>query len=222
MKSIILNDAQDTLPAIFGLGAGGHARSVLEAIRSAGIYAPIGLIDDNTHAHGTLVLDVLVRGGRDQLDVLRAHAAHAFVGVGGLNAPGSRERVFLLLRSEGFTLPEIIDARAHLAPSATLGSGAQILAGSVVDSEVVIGENTIVNLGAVIAHQSVVGAHAHIAPGAILCGDVTIGQGTHIGAGAVVLEGRTVGANVMVGAGAVVTRDIADGLVVIGTPARPL
>jgi UDP-2-acetamido-3-amino-2,3-dideoxy-glucuronate N-acetyltransferase len=42
----------------------------------------------------------------------------------------------------------------------------------------------------------------------------------HVGMGAVVLEGRKVGRRAVVGAGAVVTRDVPDGCVVVGVPAR--
>jgi acetyltransferase-like isoleucine patch superfamily enzyme len=47
-------------------------------------------------------------------------------------------------------------------------------------------------------------------------------QGASIGSGAAILCGVTIGARAMVGAGAVVTRDVPDGAVVAGVPARLL
>jgi acetyltransferase-like isoleucine patch superfamily enzyme len=47
-----------------------------------------------------------------------------------------------------------------------------------------------------------------------------IGDGAAIGSGAVVLGGVTIGERALVGAGAVVTRDVPDGDVVAGVPAR--
>lgn len=41
-----------------------------------------------------------------------------------------------------------------------------------------------------------------------------------VGAGAIILCGVTIGRGSMVGAGAVVTRDVPDGVLVVGTPAR--
>ncbi len=43
-----------------------------------------------------------------------------------------------------------------------------------------------------------------------------------LGTGAVILPGVTIGAGAIVGAGAVVTRDVPDGVTVVGNPARPI
>lgn len=86
-----------------------------------------------------------------------------------------------------------------------------------------------------------IGAYSNIQDGAILHGDVglplviedyvtvghnavihglRIGRGSLIGIGAIILEGVTIGAGSIVGAGAVVTKDVADGIIVTGVPAK--
>ena len=47
-----------------------------------------------------------------------------------------------------------------------------------------------------------------------------VGRGSSIGAGSVILPGLKIGAKAMIGAGTVVTRDVPDGSVVYGNPAR--
>lgn len=51
-------------------------------------------------------------------------------------------------------------------------------------------------------------------------GRVTIGNNVFIGAETVIMPGVTVGNNVIIGANSTVTHDIADGVVVAGSPAR--
>ncbi len=47
-----------------------------------------------------------------------------------------------------------------------------------------------------------------------------VGHGASIGSGAVIMCGITIGRNAMIGAGAVVTRDVGEGELVAGVPAR--
>jgi maltose O-acetyltransferase len=49
---------------------------------------------------------------------------------------------------------------------------------------------------------------------------VSIGDRTYVGAGAIILPGVTIGRDCVIGAGAIVTRDIPDGSVAVGNPAR--
>ena len=50
---------------------------------------------------------------------------------------------------------------------------------------------------------------------------VRIGSDVWIGGGAIIMPGVTVGDGAVIGAGSVVTRDVAEGQIVVGNPARP-
>ena len=61
-----------------------------------------------------------------------------------------------------------------------------------------------------------------LAPGAIVSGLVHVGRACYLGAGSVIRQQVRVGDGALVGMGAVVVRDVADGMIVVGNPARPL
>ncbi len=200
---------------IVGVGAGGHAKVLLDALQCAGGHQVVGLLA----ASGTgLVLGVPILGGDELLPQLREDGVTgAFVGLGDLAA---RQRLFGRLLELGFEVVPIRHPRATVAASARAGPGLAVLAGAVINPEAVLGDNVIVNTGAIVEHDCRLGSHVHVAPGAVLCGGVQVGDATHVGAGAVVREGLRLGQGVVVGAGAVVVRDVADGQTVVGVPAR--
>lgn len=143
----------------------------------------------------------------------------AIAAIGG--ARGSDRRKFLdIFRNSKLKTPTLIHRSAVISLSAKIGENSHILAGAVIAPMVELGEACIVNTNAGVDHECVLAAGVHIAPGATLCGCVQIGENTLIGAGSTVLPRVKIGANVVIGAGSVVTRDIPDGVVVFGNPAK--
>ncbi len=209
------------MPPIVGYGAGGHARSLMDAIATGGVFELVAFVDDDPATDS--MHDVPVRTGQSALAQLREEGvAHAFVGVGGVEQRDARRRVFGLLRAAGFELPPIVHGSASVSALAALGAGAQVLAHAVVNTAAVLREGAIVNTGAIVEHDCDVGVSAHLGPGAVVGGGAVIGESAHIGMGAVVVEGVRVGEGAFVAAGAVVTSDVPAGERVGGIPARPL
>jgi UDP-perosamine 4-acetyltransferase len=205
------------MPPIVGYGAGGHARSLMDAIATGGVYELVAFVDDDAARAGTDMHGVPVVG---TFDAVR-EVGHAFVGIGGVTDRDPRRAAFAKLRAEGFELPPIVHGTASVSALATLGAGAQILAGAVVNTAAVLGDGAIVNTGAIVEHDCVIGTSAHLGPRAVVGGDAEIGESAHVGMGAIVIEGIRVGEGAFIAAGAVVTRDVPAGERVAGVPARP-
>ena len=154
---------------------------------------------------------------RDGLGRLRDRIVGLVLGVGD-NA--ERLQLHQWLLADGFDAPVIVHPRAVVARSAAVGPGTVVLAGAVINPDARVGQGVIVNTGAIVEHDCEIGDFAHLSPGAALGGNVCVAAGAHLGVGVSVLPGRRVGRNAVVGAGAVVTRDVPEGVVVAGVPAR--
>lgn len=208
---------------VVGIGAGGHAKVVIDALRQMGGYDIVALLDGDKDRWGTEVLGVRVLGDDTLLPQLSEQGIHdAFIGVGSVGDPQPRVRLYELACWLGFRIVSVIHPRAVVAPSVEIGQGVMIMAGAMINPGARLGDNVVVNTGAVVEHDCVVGHHVHIASGAVLSGAVIVGQGAHVGAGATVLQGVAIGEQAVVGAGAVAVKDVAPGAVVVGVPARPL
>lgn len=206
---------------VVGLGAGGHAKVVMEILRFHESYELVGLLDPKPELHGKNVLGVPVLGDDDLLPALKHKGAgHFFVGLGSVGDTRPRQRLFELALQCGMKPVDAVHLQAVISPTAELGEGVTIMAGAVINACARLGVNVIVNTGAIVEHDCVIGDHAHIATGAQLASTVQVGNGAHIGAGATVLQCIHIGENAIVGAGAVVIRDVPPGVIVVGCPAR--
>ena len=109
--------------------------------------------------------------------------------------------------------------------SSSIGDGTRIWQFSVVLPEAVIGRDCItiendVFLGPNATFTNDLTPRSRQIPEAFL--RTTVCAGASIGANATILPGIRIGRHAMIGAGAVVTRNIDDGEVVVGNPARKL
>jgi sugar O-acyltransferase (sialic acid O-acetyltransferase NeuD family) len=141
------------------------------------------------------------------------------VAVGGARGKERRMLAAYFLTA-GVSLPALIHPHASVAPSASVGSGTQVLAGAVIGADAILGSSVIINTCASVDHECSLDDGVHLAPRATLCGCVNIGANTLVGPGAIVIPRIRVGSDSVVGAGAIVTRDLPDGVVAWGSPAK--
>ncbi len=208
---------------VVGLGAGGHAKVVIEILCTGHDVKVMGLLDPKRELWGSKVLGVPVLGDDDVLVELHEKGVrHAFVGLGGIGDTGPRTALYAKARSQGFEIVAAVHPQAVVSPSAEVGHGPTIMAAAVVNAGARLGDDVIVNTSAVVEHDCVLADHVHVATGALLASAVHVGEGAHVGVGASVRQGIRIGERAIVGAGAVVVADVPDDVVVVGVPARVL
>jgi UDP-perosamine 4-acetyltransferase len=202
------------------LGAGGHARVLVSALRKMNAIIVGCITPDPPDDRWPSDIPWL---GPDSVLASRDPARTSLVaGVGGIRSNERRRQLFERVKVAGFTFQRVLHPNATIADDVSIEEGAVIMAGALVQSGCRVGVNAIINTGAIVDHDCRIGAHAHVAPGACLSGDVSVGEGAHIGTGACVIQGVTIGSNALLAAGCVVVRNVAAGGIVAGVPARPM
>ncbi len=131
-----------------------------------------------------------------------------------------RCQIHSYLMAKGLSPITFCDPSALIDANVIIGDGVQIMKGVILNSLARIGDQCILNTKSLIEHHDFLEQGIEIAPGAILCGRVTIKKNTWIGAGAIILPRISIGSNSIIGAGSVVTKNIPDGQVYIGAPAK--
>lgn len=115
-------------------------------------------------------------------------------------------------------------------PNAKIGENCNICSHCLVENDVIIGDNVTVKCGVQIWDGMIIEDNVFIGPNVTFCNDrypksrnkdwklepVIIKKGASIGANATVLPGVTIGENAIIGAGTIVTKDVPNGITVIG------
>lgn len=207
-------------PIVFW-GASGQAKVLRELVERAG-YRLVALFDNDPN-QTTPFPEVPLQVGTDGFERwLAGYTGEPLSGLAAIGGARGRDRLQIqkLFAARRIAAPVVIHPTAFVAATALLGAGSQVLAQAAVCVDVRTGDACIINTRASVDHECILGDGVHIAPGATLAGCVTVGDCSLIGAGAVVLPRIRIGRNAIVGAGAVVTRDVPDGKVAYGNPAR--
>ncbi|MFW9270432.1 acetyltransferase [Pseudomonas sp. NR3] len=202
------------------LGAGGHAKVLLSLVMSAG-FEVLGVCDPAlTDQIGGQWRGIPILGGDAALDALPPGTVELVNGIGQLVGTSGRQGIYQLMKERGYRFPVLLHPTAWVDATADLHEGVQVMAGAIIQADVVVGTNSIINTRAGIDHDCWLGADVHVAPGATLCGSVQVGNGVFIGSGATVIQGLKIGMEAVVGAGAVLTKDLGSRQVMYGPAAR--
>jgi len=199
------------------IGAGGHAKVVIDVARAAG-WLPVAALDPVGPGH--FCSDVPVIGSDDMAASVFADGLRfALIALGSNRV---RLRIGEQLRQIGFVCPPIIHPQTVISPYAQIADGTVVMPQAVINSHARVGKFAIINTGAIVEHDCIVGDGAHIAPRSVLGGTVSIGREVLFGIGSAARPGSTVADGATVGAGSTVVGDIGAGETVVGCPARAM
>jgi sugar O-acyltransferase (sialic acid O-acetyltransferase NeuD family) len=205
------------------LGAGGHARVLIDCLQLSTAVNIEGILDPNPALTGTKIYGIPVLGNDELLSEMLARGIDYFVvGVGGTSNNNPRKKLFELALAHGLKPLNIQHPTAIISSKVIIGNGCQLLPGCIVNAGAQLGMNVIVNSGAIVEHDCTIGNHVHIATGAKLTSTIRVGDEAHIGAGATIRQCITIGEKAVIGAGAVVVKNVPANVTVIGIPAGVL
>jgi UDP-perosamine 4-acetyltransferase len=207
--------SDDSSRSILLLGAGGHAKVVVEALRCMG-RTILGVVTPDL-PKDTEVFGVPVLGDNESVYGFSPLHVELVNGIGALPGFAVRWDLCHLFRKQGYWFAPVIHPSAVVAPDAVFAEGVQIMAGVVIQPGVEIGSDSIINTRSSVDHDCRIGRNCHLAPGVIFSGGVTTGAGCHIGVGSCVVQGISIGDNVVIAAGSVVYKNISSGRVLIQT-----
>ena len=197
------------------IGAGGHARSVLEVLLEPGQeYEVAGVLDEQHEEIGDLYGIPLLGDIALAKELFQSGITSAFIASG-----SNSERKALSEMLSQFHFPEIISNRALVDKTATVGEGSIVMPGACLRIGASAGRHCIINTNVCIDHESILGDYVHVAPGCALSGKVFLDEGVFLGTGSCVIDRVKIGKWSTVGAGGTVIKDLPANVLAVGTPA---
>ena len=195
---------------IFGFG--GHARSVADVALASGI-------------RQLCFADANARDGESfqGFPIVRAFAGDLPEGWACFPAAGDnrqRQAQVEAITAQDWPIATVI------APSATVGVGTVIGAGTFIGHHAhvgpmaVVGKGCILNTGSIVEHDCVVGKFTHVSVNTVLAGASRLGDFVFAGTGSTVIDKCSVCDDVILGAGTVVVKPITQSGTYAGVPAR--
>jgi len=169
------------------IGAGGHANSIYEVLKSANnklVYY------NDSNVDSFFSLKKITDNEMKKIPLLKG-----VLSIGGVNINSLQRRFEIYKKYKKMTnmmFPYFAHKTSIVSNNVKIGAGTTVGINAIINSNTIINESVIINTGSIIEHDVVIQDGAHICPGAIVLGGAKIGKCSLIGAGAVVLPNAVV------------------------------
>jgi sugar O-acyltransferase (sialic acid O-acetyltransferase NeuD family) len=198
------------------LGAGGFAREIYSTVTRAG-YDVFCFIDqkDGGEIYGINIksIDSFTQSDLNFCNNFVLAVGHPDLKLKLLNEINSKFQ-------NKINFPSIVDPSAIIENIVSLGKGTVICAGSILTTDITIGDFVHINLNCTIGHDCVINDFCQFSPGVNISGYNKIGKNVYFGTNSCSLENLTICDNVTIGAGGVVVKNIRTPGVYVGIPAK--
>ena len=201
------------------VGTGGFGREVLDVVEAGGVATPYETVafmadfDDNDA--------LLAQRGYERIGPIQASTCEPCDYVIGIGSGEARRVISKRLDVAGFRAVTLVHPTSSVGAGVTVGPGTVICGGARLTNNITLGRHVHVNLNATIGHDCVLEDFVTLSPLVAISGRCTLAEGVTMGTTSCTIERRTIGAWTTVGAGGVVTKDLEQGVVAVGAPARP-
>jgi sugar O-acyltransferase (sialic acid O-acetyltransferase NeuD family) len=210
---------REVIPKIVIYGAGGFGREIAwlieEINRNHKTFEIVGFIDDDISLAKSTLNNYPVLGGMGYFN----ENDDVAVAIGIAN-PIKRYQVVEKLKAFQLDFPNLVHPSVAMGKQVELGKGNIICANAIITVNIRVGNFCHLNLKTTIGHDSVVENYVTTACGVDFAGNSHICNCTYFGNHATVLPYVRVAPFAVLGAGAVANKDVTEGSVYVGVPAK--
>lgn len=201
------------------IGAGKYGEVYLSYLKESGVNV-VGFLDDDPKIADKLFGGLPVLGPVSILPTLREK-----YGITSVYCPlgNNQLRVKLLRRAEslGYDTPNYIHPSVIISPNVEIGKGVYILLGSQVMPYTRIDDFVMISMNVSIAHHNILKSGTFLSTGCNFGASIVADENAYCGIGSTIMTGlHRLGKDCLIGAGAVVIKDVPDGAVMAGVPAK--